>query len=147
LPEQWKESIIVPIYKKGNKNDCSNHQEISLLSTAYMSLSNILLSRLSLYIDEIIGDHEYRFKAIDVIRYSAFVRYWRNEIGKVYSAVCRKVTKVFFMLLLMDAISNSSYSSTNSPYGDLRFHKRQGISSLPEHSISFSRMAVLHEGT
>jgi hypothetical protein len=24
LPEQWKESIIVPIYKKGDKTDCSN---------------------------------------------------------------------------------------------------------------------------
>ena len=24
LPEEWKESIILPIYKKGNKRDCSN---------------------------------------------------------------------------------------------------------------------------
>jgi len=24
LPEGWKKSIIVPIYKKGNKKDCSN---------------------------------------------------------------------------------------------------------------------------
>jgi hypothetical protein len=25
FPEQWKESIIVPIYKKGDETDCSNH--------------------------------------------------------------------------------------------------------------------------
>jgi hypothetical protein len=25
LPEQWKELIIVPIYRKGDKTDCSNH--------------------------------------------------------------------------------------------------------------------------
>jgi hypothetical protein len=25
LPNQWKESFIVPIYKKGNKTDCSNY--------------------------------------------------------------------------------------------------------------------------
>ena len=26
LPEVWKESIIVPIHKKGDKTDCSNRQ-------------------------------------------------------------------------------------------------------------------------
>jgi hypothetical protein len=25
LPQQWKESIIVPIYKKGDKTDCNNY--------------------------------------------------------------------------------------------------------------------------
>jgi hypothetical protein len=26
LPEEWKESIIVPIYKKGDKTDCNNYK-------------------------------------------------------------------------------------------------------------------------
>jgi hypothetical protein len=25
LPDQWKESIIIPIYKKGDKTECSNY--------------------------------------------------------------------------------------------------------------------------
>jgi hypothetical protein len=61
LPDQWKESIIVPIHKKGDKTGCNNSHGISLLSISYNILSNILLSRLSLYIDEIIWDHQCGF--------------------------------------------------------------------------------------
>jgi hypothetical protein len=61
LPDQ-KESIIVPIHKKGDKTDCSNYREISLLTTSYKILSNILLSRLSPYVDEIIGDQQCGFR-------------------------------------------------------------------------------------
>jgi hypothetical protein len=31
LPDQWRESIIVPVYKKGDKTDHSNYQGILLL--------------------------------------------------------------------------------------------------------------------
>jgi hypothetical protein len=31
LPHQWKESIVVPIHKKGDKTDCSNYRGTSLL--------------------------------------------------------------------------------------------------------------------
>jgi hypothetical protein len=64
LPNQWKESIIVPLPKKGDKTYCntSTYRGISLLSTSYKILSNILLSRLSPYIDEIIGDHQCGFR-------------------------------------------------------------------------------------
>jgi len=49
FPEEWKESIVVPIYKKGDKTDCNKCRGISLLSTTYKILSNILLSRLTPY--------------------------------------------------------------------------------------------------
>jgi hypothetical protein len=31
MPDQWKESIIVPIHKPGDKTDCTNYHGISLL--------------------------------------------------------------------------------------------------------------------
>jgi sorting nexin-29 len=62
LPHQWKESTVVPIHRKGGKTDCSNYLGISLLSTSYKMLSNILLSWLTPYADEIIGDHQCGFQ-------------------------------------------------------------------------------------
>jgi hypothetical protein len=62
LPEEWKESIIVHIYKKGNKTDSRNYRGILLLPTAYRILSNILLSGLMPYAWEIIGDHQCGFQ-------------------------------------------------------------------------------------
>jgi hypothetical protein len=59
LSAQRKEFIIVPVHKMDDKTDCNNYSGISLLSTSYKSLSNILLSQLSPYIDEIIGAHQW----------------------------------------------------------------------------------------
>ena len=81
LPEEWKVSIIVPIYKKGDKTDCNNYRGISLLPTTYKILSNILLSRLIPYAEEVIGDHQCGFQcnSQSLIIYSAFVRYLRRN--------------------------------------------------------------------
>ena len=62
LHEEWKESVILPIYKKGEKTDCGNYRSISLLSTTYNILSNILLSRLTQYAEKTIGDHQCGFR-------------------------------------------------------------------------------------
>jgi len=61
LPEEWKESIIALTYKKGNKTDCINYRGISLMPPTYKILSNILLSRLTPFAEEIIGDHQCGF--------------------------------------------------------------------------------------
>jgi hypothetical protein len=58
LPDRWKESIVVPIHRKGDKTCCSNYPGMSLLLTSYKTLSNIILSRLTPYADEITGDHQ-----------------------------------------------------------------------------------------
>ena len=63
LSEQWKESITIPICKKGDKTDYINYRGISLLSSTntYKILSKILLSRLSPYAGELTGHHQCGF--------------------------------------------------------------------------------------
>ena len=61
LPEEWKELIIVPIYKKGGKTDCSNYKGISLLLNTYKILSNLLPSRFTPYAGEITVGHQCGF--------------------------------------------------------------------------------------
>jgi hypothetical protein len=80
LPDQWKESIIVPVHKKGDKTGCNNYCGISLLSISYNILSNILHSRLLSYIDEIIGDHQGVFRRNRTTTYQIFCI--RQILGK-----------------------------------------------------------------
>jgi len=58
LPEEWKEWVIVTIYKKGDKTDFNNYRGVSVLPTKYKILFNILLSKLIPYSEEVIGDHQ-----------------------------------------------------------------------------------------
>ena len=62
LPYVWKDSIIVRIHKTGDKMVCNDHRGISLFSTSYKILSNILLSRMTPHANEIIGDYQCGFR-------------------------------------------------------------------------------------
>ena len=62
LPEQWKESILLPIYKKGNKTYCSNYRGTLVLPDTYRILPVIFLSMLTPYTLEMIGHHQGGFR-------------------------------------------------------------------------------------
>jgi hypothetical protein len=61
LPREWKESIILTIYKKADKTDCSNYRGITILSATYKTPSYILLSWLPPNAEAINGDHQCEF--------------------------------------------------------------------------------------
>ena len=92
FPEEWKESITVPIYKKGDKTDCNNYRGITLLSNTYKILTNILLSRLTPQAKEIVSYHQGGFRRkrstteqISCIR-KVLEKKWENQLLNRYLA-------------------------------------------------------------
>jgi len=79
---QWMESIIVPVYKKSDKTACTNYRGI-LLPTTYKILSNILVSRLTPYMEFKLlrVTTGVDFDVIDklLVTYYVFIRYWRKN--------------------------------------------------------------------
>lgn len=52
IPEDWKSSIIVPIYKRGDHEKVGNYRGIPLLCSAYKIYAEILRNRLEEKVDE-----------------------------------------------------------------------------------------------
>jgi len=86
LPEEWMESIIVLIYKKGDKTDCTNYRGISLLPIRQNSLPIILRPRLIPYAGgKLLGIISVDSDATGqlLITYSAFVKFLRKNGNKM----------------------------------------------------------------
>lgn len=93
LPESWKEGVIAPIYKKGDKDTMSNHRGITLLNTAYKLYAMCLEERLKAKLEEkgIIPETQAGFRSgrstidnIFILNYIANTKLV-NKGGKVYA--------------------------------------------------------------
>lgn len=62
LPEEWKCGVICPLFKKGDRLECSNYRGITLLNIAYKVLANVLYKRLVPYAEEILGEYQCGFR-------------------------------------------------------------------------------------
>ena len=62
VPEEWKETIIVPIHKRGDRDRCENYRGIALGNAAYKILSNIILGKIKPYIEKVMGDYQNGFR-------------------------------------------------------------------------------------
>ena len=61
-PQDWKRSVFIPIPKKGNAKECSNHSTIALISHASKVMLKILQARLQQYVNHEIPDVQAGFR-------------------------------------------------------------------------------------
>lgn len=47
VPEEWKGSITIPAYKKGNKNQLTNYRAITLLNSVSTLFTKIITARIT----------------------------------------------------------------------------------------------------
>ena len=62
LPDQWNEEIICPVYKKGDRLNCTNFRPITLLNITYKIFARILNKRLTHIIEEELSDFQSGFR-------------------------------------------------------------------------------------
>jgi sorting nexin-29 len=62
MPAQWREGILVPLHKKGDRADCGNYRGICLLTVGYKIFAKIVYERLSTYCEEMVGDYQAGFR-------------------------------------------------------------------------------------
>jgi len=62
IPEEWTDTIIVPIHKRGDRDRCENYRGITLGNAAYKILLNIILGKIKPYIEKVKGDYQNGFR-------------------------------------------------------------------------------------
>jgi hypothetical protein len=62
LPADWENSIICPIYKKGDRLQCKSYRPITLLNVAYKIFATILCNKLSEIMEGKLGEYKTVFR-------------------------------------------------------------------------------------
>jgi hypothetical protein len=139
-PDSWSESIIQPLYKKGNINDTNNYRGISLSNIASKLYGSVINSRLQEWVDlnNITGECQAGFKkdygTVDHIftllaivqkqflqnrkLYVAFI-----DFEKAFDSISRKL---LWPILKKNGVNGKLYHCIRSMYNDVKARVRSG---------------------
>ena len=139
-PDEWKETIILPLFKKGNVNDTNNYRGISLCNVSSKLYSAIINSRLQKWVssNNITGEHQAGFKTdystVDHMfallaavqkqlvqnrkLYVAFV-----DFEKAFDSINRKL---LWPILLKCGVKGKLYHCIKTMYADVKAKVRSG---------------------
>ena len=61
-PSDWKKSIFVPLFKKGDRKECSNYRTVALISHTSKVMLKVLQRRLESFLSREVSDEQAGFK-------------------------------------------------------------------------------------
>ena len=62
IPNEWRNVIIQPVYKKGDRNNPQNYRGISILNDCYKFFAKIINIKLQIYSENFIMENQNGFK-------------------------------------------------------------------------------------
>jgi len=62
IPEEWKETVIVPVHQRVDRDSWENYRGRALGNAAYKILSNVILWKIKPYIKKVMGDYQNGFR-------------------------------------------------------------------------------------
>jgi len=62
IPEEWSTAIVIPIHKKGDRNNLDNYRGISLLNTGYKIYSKIIAKGLTVIAEVLLLEQQNGFR-------------------------------------------------------------------------------------
>ena len=65
VPSSWKEAIVVPILKKGEKTELNNYRPVSCLVAASKVLEKIVCNQVTIFfeVNKLLPDNQHGFRA------------------------------------------------------------------------------------
>ena len=78
-PQDWKRSVFIPIPKKDDAKECSNHHTIAVISQASKVILKILQARLQQYMNQELSDVQAGFRKVRGTRDQIANMHWIIE--------------------------------------------------------------------
>ena len=82
LPSAWKDALVVPVYKRGDRSQLTNYRPISLLSTVGKVCERVVYNKLYRFRTSILSDHQSGFRKKDatVMHLTRLVQLWSEAL-------------------------------------------------------------------